>query len=183
MWIDLAFVCAGFALDNILRMFLPVDPAMRFLVFVPNLGFLAFLLVSLSKTVRRALILAFFLGLTVDFFRNEMLANAIAYPISIYVVKIWANQLNESLFELVFIGSIGLFLKEFVLFAILTLLGVTHIRFDNWFVKREFLTIIGHIPLLLGLSSLNRRKVGAQNLLDRKKKHRERVLWNPTVKP
>ncbi len=183
MWIDLAFVFAGFTLDSILRMIFPIDPALRFLVFVPNLGFLAFLLVSLKKTFPQALIMAFLCGLTVDFLRNEMLANVIAYPISIYVIKVWANQLNESIFEQVFIGTIGLFLKEFILFGVLTLGGITHISLNNWFVKREFLTIIGHIPLLLGLSMLNRTKSGAQNVLERKKKRRERVLWNPTVKP
>ena len=183
MWIDLAFVFAGFTLDSILRMFFPIDPALQFLAFVPNLGFLAFLLVSLNITYRRALILAFLLGFTVDFLRNEMLANVIAYPISIYVIKVWANQLNESLFEQVFLGTIGLFFKEFILFATLTLIGITHLSIGNWFVKREFLTIIGHIPLIWGLSYLNRYKSGAQNVLERKKKRRERVLWNPTVKP
>lgn len=183
MWIDLAFVFMGFIADNILRMIFPVDTSLRLLVFVPNLGYLAFLYVMLKKPMPFALLMAVILGLSVDVIRHEMIANAIAYPIGIYAVKVWSNQLNESLFEQVFVGLIGLFLKEFALFIFLFTIRFSQLGLWTWFVHREFLTLIGHIPLLMGLSYLGRIKTGTQKTLDQRKQRRERVLWNPTVKP
>lgn len=183
MWIDLAFVFSGFMLDNVLRLIFPIDPAMRFLVFVPNLGFLAFLFVALKKSMPIALMTAVLLGLGLDLMRYEVLSNVLAFPIAVYAVKIWSNTLNESLFERVFVGTIGLFIKEFVLFLILFVLGSTRLGINTWFVKREFLTLIGHIPLLIVLGLFFKSAEGLQKTLNLRRQHRERIRWNPTARP
>lgn len=183
MWIDLAFVLSGFMLDSILRLLFPIDPALRFLVFVPNLGFLAFLFVVLKKSMPTALSLAVVLGLVLDLIRHEPLSNVVAFPVSVYAVKIWSNTLNESLFERVFVGIIGLFIKEFILYLILFILMATQLEISVWFIKREFLTLIGHIPLLIGLGAFFKVKEGMQKDLDQQRKRRERIRWNPTARP
>lgn len=162
---------------------MPIDPSLRVLVFVPNLGFLAFLFVSLKRPMLEALGLALITGLCVDLMRHEFLTNMVAFPVSIYAVKTWSRQLNESVFEQVFIGSIGLFIKELTIYAVLVLFTVTKLQIGPWFVKREFLTLIGHIPLLFGLTLLNRIKEGAQKNMDQVKERKERIRWNPTAKP
>ncbi len=183
MWIDLAFVFSGFMLDNVLRLIIPIDPALRFLVFVPNLGFLAFLFVALKKSMPMALAMAVLLGLGLDLIRFEVLSNVLAFPISVYAVKIWSNTLNESLFERVFVGTIGLFIKEFTLYVILIVLGSTRLGLDTWFVKREFLTLIGHIPLLIVLGMIFKTTEGIQKTLNQQRLRRERIRWNPTARP
>lgn len=183
MWIDLAFVFGGFLIDHVIRLTLPVDSALRLLVFVPNLGFLTFLFVSLKKPMLQALMMAVLLGFLVDMTRLQPFTNMLAYPLSVYVVKEWSNQLNESLFEQVFIGTIGLFIKELILYVILMVLSVTKIHPYTWFVKREFLTLIGHIPLLIGLTLLNRTRIESQDKLNKQRQRRESIRWTPTVKP
>jgi len=183
MWIDLAFVLSGFIFDNVLRLMFPIDPAMRFLVFVPNLGFLAMLMVVLKKPLPQALGWALVLGLILDLMRHEQFSNVLAFPISVYMVKIWSQQLNESLFEQVFVGTIGLFIKELVYYLILVIFAVTRLQIGPWFIKREFLTLIGHVPLLIGLSWFNRVKNGTQKNLDLRRRGRESIRWNPTVRP
>lgn len=162
---------------------MPVDPSLRVLVFVPNLGFLAFLFVSLKRPLPEALGSALIVGLCVDLMRHDFLTNMVAFPVSIYAIKTWSRQLNESVFEQIFIGTIGLFIKELTLYVILYIFAVTKLQIGPWFVKREFLTLIGHIPLLFGLTLLNRFKVGAQKNLDLERERRERIRWNPTAKP
>ena len=183
MWIDVAFVILGFLADIVLRMAFPIDTSLRVLVFVPNLGFLTFLLISLKKPLPFALLSAILVGLTLDLVYHQMLANVVAYPVSIYAVKTWSNQLNESLFEQVFVLLIGLFIKEFTQYAVLFILTLTKLNLAFWFIKREFLTLIGHIPLLFVLSYLNRIKVSLNKSLSLRKMRRETVLWNPTLKP
>ena len=183
MWIDFVFVFLGFLADNVLRMAFPIDTSLRVLVFVPNLGFLSFLLVSLKKPLPIALGTALLLGLSLDLIHHQMLANIIAYPISIYVVKLWSDQLNESLFEHVFVLIIGLFIKELTQYVVLYIFGTTQLYMAPWFIKREFLTLIGHIPLLFFLGVFNRLKIRINKSLSEKKKRRETVLWNPTLKP
>ena len=183
MWIDLAFVFGGFLIDQVLRLTLPVDSALKLLVFVPNLGFLAYLFVSLKKPMLEAVLMAALVGVLVDLTRNESFTNVLAYPLSVYVVKEWSNQLNESLFELVFIGTIGLFIKELSLYLILLALSITKIHPDTWFVRREFLTLIGHVPLLIGLTLLNRIRMQSQDKANKQRQRRESIRWTPTVKP
>jgi rod shape-determining protein MreD len=183
MWIDLAFVLFGFIGDLVLRIIFPIDTSLRFLVFVPNLGFLAFLMISIKKPLLIAVISAAALGFAVDLVHHQMVGNVIAYPLSIYIVKSWSNQLNESLFEQIFMGITGLFIKELAQYMLLFVFGITHLYFYSWFIKREFITLIGHMPLLLGLAGLNRYKFRAQKTLALNKQRRERVLWNPTLKP
>ncbi|NTW95300.1 MAG: hypothetical protein HGB31_01605 [Erysipelotrichaceae bacterium] len=183
MWIDLAFVLAGFIGDLILRILFPIDTSLRALVFIPNLGFLAFLLISIKKPVLIAVLSGAALGLAIDLFQHQMVGNVIAYPLSIYIIKFWSSQLNESLFEQIFMGITGLFIKELAQYGVLFVFGITHLYLNAWFIKREFLTLIGHVPLLLGLAGLNRLKYSAQKSLALNKQRRERVLWNPTLKP
>jgi rod shape-determining protein MreD len=183
MWIDLAFVLSGFMFDLVLRIIFPIDTSLRFLVFIPNLGFLAFLMVSIKKPLLIAVISAAALGLGMDLLQHQMVGNVIAYPLSIYIVKFWSSQLNESLFEQIFMGITGLFIKELTQYLILFGFGITNLYLNSWFIKREFLTLIGHVPLMLGLAGLNRFKYRAQKTLALNKQRRERVLWNPTLKP
>jgi len=183
MWIDLAFVFLGFVADNVLRFMFPIDPSLRSLVFVPNLGFLALLLICLKKPLPQALGLAVVLGLVYDLTHHEAIAMMIAYPVSILLVKIWDQQLNESLFERVFVGSIGLFIKELVLYGVLFLMAYTHLDIQIWFIRREFLTLVGHVPLLIGLGLLDHVRAGLQKKVASDRLSRESIRWNPTAKP
>lgn len=183
MWIDLAFVFIGFVADNILRLMFPVDPSLRILTFVPNLGFLALLLVSLKKTFPSAVLTAFVLGLMLDLLHHEAFVYAVSYPISILLVKIWSQQLNDSLFEHVFMGIIGLFIKELVLYALLFLFAYTRLDIRVWFIRREFMTLVLHIPLLIGLALLDRTRVSLQKRIDKERLSRESIRWNPTARP
>jgi cell shape-determining protein MreD len=183
MWIDLAFVFGAFMVDTVIRLIFPIDTALTGLVFVPNLGFLAYLFVSLKKPMLSALVFAALLGLLTDLIRLQSFSNVLAFPISIYAIKVWSKQLNESVFELVFIGTIGLFIKEFAAYLILFVMLVTKINIGTWFVKREFMTLIGHIPFLILLIALNRVKNRTQNKLVKQRQRRESIRWNPTAKP
>ncbi len=183
MWIDLAFVFGAFMIDTVIRLIFPIDTALTGLVFVPNLGFLAYLFVSLKKPMLSALVFAALLGLLTDLIRLQTYSNVLAFPISIYAIKVWSNQLNESVFEQVFIGTIGLFIKEFMAYLILFVMLVTKINIGTWFVKREFMTLIGHIPFLILLIALNRVKNRTQNKLVKQRQRRESIRWNPTAKP
>ena len=183
MWIDFAFVFGAFMIDNAIRLMFPIDTALRGLVFIPNLGFLAYLFVSLKKPMLQALVIAALLGLFTDLISLQSFSNVFAFPISIYTVKVWSNQLNESLFEQVFIATIGLFIKELAVYLILFAFLITKINLGTWFVKREFMTLIGHVPFLIALSALNRIKNGTQNRLDKQRQRRESIRWNPTAKP
>jgi len=183
MWIDLAFVFGAFMFDTVIRLIFPIDTALTGLVFVPNLGFLAYLFVSLKKPMLSALVFAALLGLLTDLIRLQTFSNVLAFPISIYAIKVWSNQLNESVFEQVFIGTIGLFIKEFMAYLILFVMLVTKINIGTWFVKREFMTLIGHIPFLILLIALNRVKNRTQNKLVKQRQRRESIRWNPTAKP
>ena len=143
----------------------------------------SFLLISLKKPLPIALVSAALLGLSLDLIQHQMLANIIAFPISIYAVKMWSNQLNDSLIEQVFVLMIGLFIKEFTQYGVLFVLGLTRLYLLDWFIKREFLILLGHLPLLIFLGSVNRIKIKLNKSMTQRKMRRETVLWNPTLKP
>lgn len=158
-FINLGFVFLCFMIDAILQTIFPVDFEMRRLFFVSSCGVVGLMLVVQDMKFNAAWILAFTVGLILDLSHyGYFLLNAFVLMITIIALRYWSNQVNSSLLEFMTLSIVAIFTKEFLIFIVMRMSGLSSISFLNWFIYREFLTLIGHIPLVLGIRKIYRLK-------------------------
>ncbi len=56
------------------------------------------------------------------------------------------------------LSIVAIFIKELLIFLVMRLSGLSSLSFLNWFIYREFLTLIGHIPLVFVIILIYRFK-------------------------
>ena len=108
---------------------------------------------------------------------------ALSYTITLFIVRIWSNQVNESIPEIIILGVLTIFVHNFIVFFIMRTLNLSTISFLNWVTYRQFLTLIGNIPIILlayyGYSFMNRVEVRR----DKVRRRNEKTLWMKVSNP
>lgn len=176
---NVLFVIAGFFADTLLSVFFPMDPALRTIVWVPSLGFLSFILVIRKRSLGYALAFAVLTGFLVDALQYNQPVAIVIFPLIVFAVKSWSEHLNDSAFELIFIGIVALFLRELGLYLWFLGVGVTRLTVELWFAKRVFLTLIMHVPLLGAWLLVNRAKNVLIAQAENRRHYQESGLWRP----
>lgn len=176
--LDVLFVLAFFILDRVIQTIFPVDFEMRRLFFVSNMGLMALMLVLQKRPLSQMLMIAFLTGLSIDILSyGYFLINAVSFMLTLWLVRVWSSQVNESLVELTILSILTIFIREGLIFGIYRLMGLSQLSFLNWFVYREFLTLLVHIPLALGLIALNQARLGLHSQQEFRKQRAEDPLF------
>lgn len=176
--LDALFVVAFFILDRILQTLFPVDFELRRLFFVSNMGLVALMVVLHKRPLGEMLVIAFISGLVLDISHyGYFLMEAISFTFTLWVVRVWSNQVNESVLELAILSLLTIFIHESFVFALLRILSMTQLSVLNWFVYREFLTLVIHIPLILFILGLNHARLGLLNQREVSKQRAEDPLF------
>jgi hypothetical protein len=176
---NILFVIAGFSADTLLSLFFPMDPALRTVVWVPSLGFLSFILVIRKRSLGYAIAFGILTGFLVDAWQYNQPVAVVVFPVIVFAVKNWSEHLNDSAFELIFIGIVALFLRELGLYLWFLGVGVTRLSVELWFAKRVFLTLIVHVPLLAVWLLVNRFKNILIAQSENRRHYQESGLWRP----
>lgn len=158
-FINLAFVFLCFLLDALLQTIFPVDFELRRLFFVSSLGVVGLMLVVQDMKFNAAWLLALSVGLILDMSQfGYFTLNAFVLMSTIIALRYWSNQVNNSMLELMTLSIVAIFIKELLIFLVMRLSGLSSLSFLNWFIYREFLTLIGHIPLVFVIILIYRFK-------------------------
>ena len=139
-----------FMLDIALQTIFPVDFQYQRLFVVFNMGIIALMLDLRKKDFLVVFSIAFVVGLGLDITRyGYFFLSALSLSLTMILIRVWSNQLNESVIELVILAVMSVFIKELVQYLLLLLSGLTSLYPSNWFIYRGFLTLLIHIPLSL----------------------------------
>lgn len=173
-----------FIIDTLLNSIFPIDYSSIRMNFISNMGIIGLMFVSLELNFKDSLIFAFLFGILIDTTHYSFfLIFALSFTITILIVRVWANQINNSIPEIIILGILTIFVKELVVFIIIRILGISSMSFLIWFTSRQFLTLIGNIPLIAlayyGYDLKNRIEVNK----DRNRRKNEKTLWMKVSNP
>jgi rod shape-determining protein MreD len=178
MGLQIAFVVFGMLCDLLLGIFFPQDYSYIHLLFIPQITFLCILLVTQRKSLSQVILIALTIGIILDLNQSGYIfLNSLTYTVTIYLVYLWLTRVSESVFETLLLFIVAIFCKELLVYAYMIVFDFTHLSFIHWFTYREFLTLIGHIPLSLGLIYLNRIRLDFETHIDMKRRSKESPLW------
>lgn len=176
--IQISFVFSLFVIDNILQVLFPVDFEMRRLFFVSSLGIVGLMLTLQKMPFQQALLIALGVGFSMDVIRyGYFFMYTLTYALTIFIVWFWSNQVNDSFIELTILSILTIFTKEIILFILMRIIGQSQLSLLNWFIYREFLTLVIHVPLVMGILFLHHRRNDLLAGRERRKRKAEDPLY------
>lgn len=176
------FFC--FFVDIFLSNIFPVDYANVRLSFVSNMGIIGIMFVSRELDFKNSLLLAFVFGLFIDLTHySYFLLTALSYTITILIVRVWSNQLNESIPEIIILGVLTIFVQNIIVFFIIRILDLSSLSFFMWVTYRQFLTLLGNIPLIVLAYYAYNIKNQFEIEKDKVRRRNEKTLWMKVSNP
>lgn len=171
-------------MDTLLNSIFPIDYSGVRMSFISNMGIIGLMFVSRELSFKDSLIFAFLFGILIDTTQYAyFLMFALSFTLTILIVRVWANQINNSIPEIIILGILTIFVKEIVVFIIIRVLGISSMSFLTWFTSRQFLSLIGNIPLIVlayfGYDLKNRFEINK----DRVRRKNEKTLWMKVSNP
>lgn len=138
---------AVFLLDFLIQSVFNLTGSTR-IFFVSQLHFMLLVLFaredSRTEIVFKVLIMAFIMDL---FEYQSFPVYYISYGIAIMVIRFWHRHISESYMEFVLLTGIGLFIKEVLLYATLTIQSQINMSFLNYLGSRTLWVILLNLIL------------------------------------
>ena len=176
--INFGFLIFAMAADTVLKTWVGYDSSSVHLSFIPQVLFMAWMLMSVKFSLKTALIWSFVLGLALDFTAQAyILIQAVAFVSTVVLTRYWARNVNDAYVELTSVLILSIFIKEFSLWGLMRLSGLSAMSWIVWFSNHQFLTLLGNIPLALGIIFLNFMRVRYLAQRNFAKQKAERLFW------
>lgn len=152
MVIKLFFLVGAFFFDSILTLLIPNDFILQNFSFVANAGFLVTLLVLYKQPSLDKVLTAGVIGFVYGFFieLNPLVYMGIYMVIALLTIY-WERHLMDTYFEKLMLLVSTLFIKDIILFVLYYIFYDYHVPLENWFVYRQFLTILGNAVIAMVL--------------------------------
>ncbi len=131
--------------DGLLAFLFPYDTSYITMSFVPSLAFIGLALISRKIDLKQSMSLTLVFGLYQDLFVNQtVFIYTVVYIAVILIARLWSKSISSSIFESVLFAITTLFVKEIVLYFLMTITNTSYLGIFQWFLKREFLTLVLH---------------------------------------
>lgn len=170
------FLC--FLIDGILAVLFPNSYLLDQMMFIPCLGFSAMVLTIREMDLINACLFACCFGIFYDFFYAQTFAvNAVIFTIIALIVHTWSRHMTETIVELLVLCISTIFVKELMVYIVMSLQSVTDMSLTTWFINREFLTLIFNVGLALIVVFLLRIKDDYLEIRDRRIRREEHIQW------
>lgn len=178
MVIHIVFVVCCFLLDGVFMTLFPSNLVGSSLIFVSNLGFCAMVLTIRKFTPINSYLFAISFGMVYDhFFANSFLLYAFVYAFIAFVIHVWSKHMTDTVLEAIIFCVSTIFVKDIVVYFCMYISQITYLSILDWFVNREFLTILANAVLVLILISLIRIKDDYLEMKERQIRKEEKVEW------
>jgi len=176
------FFC--FFVDILLSSIFPVDYANVRLNFVSNMGIIGIMFISRDLDIKNSLLLAFVFGLFIDLTHySYFLLIALSYTVTIFIMRNWSNQVNESIPEIIILGVLTIFVQNSIVFFIMRLLNLSSYSFILWVTHRQFMTLLGNIPIIVLAYFAYNIKNQFEIKKDKVRRRNEKTLWMKVSNP
>ena len=178
MIIQVLLISFCFCLDIVISNFLPHSFFPTDIVVTSCLGLSALVLMQRKMDRIDSLIISIIFGLIYDYFiAHTFLVCTIAFAIINLLVSQWQKNITESLFENCLLAFVTIFVKEFLVYFMMTLLSETAMTFDVWILSRASLTLLINTVFVIVIVFISR--IVEDMILMREKRIRkeEKISW------
>ena len=178
MIIQVLLISFCFCLDIVISNFLPHSFFPTDIVVTSCLGLSALVLMQRKMDRIDSLLISIIFGLIYDYFiAHTFLVCTIAFAIINLLVSQWQKNITESLFENCLLAFVTIFVKEFLVYFMMTLLSETAMTFDIWILSRASLTLLINTVFVIVIVFISR--IVEDMILMREKRIRkeEKISW------
>ena len=142
MIIQVLLISFCFFFDILISNFLPHSFLPTDFVVTSCIGLSALVLMQRKMDRIDSLLISIIFGLIYDYFiAHTFLICTIAFVIVNLLVSQWQKHITESLFENCLLAFVTIFVKEFLVYFMMTLISETSMSFDAWLLNRAILTL------------------------------------------
>ncbi|MEF9962203.1 MAG: rod shape-determining protein MreD [Erysipelotrichaceae bacterium] len=178
MRVHILFVFVCTMIDGILMVLFPSNFLLTQAIFIPCLGFAAMILTIRKFNLLNGCLFACCYGMFYDFFfARTFMLYMIIFTIVAIIVYFWSKHMTDTLLELLVLVVSTIFVKEILVFWVISLQQHTYMTLYEWFVNREFVTLIGNAILVIIVVFLGRIKDDYLLIKDKKIRKEEHLEW------
>ena len=178
MILQVLFISVCFMMDEVIGNLLPHSFLPGDIVITSCLGLSALVLAQRKMDRIDALLIAAVFGLLYDYFAaHSFLVCTITFVIISLAVSQWQKHITESMLESSLLVFTTIFVKEFLVYFIMTLLSETLMPFSVWLVSRAFLTLIFNGVLVILIVWMSRFMEDMILMREKKIRKEETISW------
>ncbi|NLA78701.1 MAG: hypothetical protein GX845_04040 [Erysipelothrix sp.] len=147
-------------------------------ILIPFTSLVFLLYISLKRDIYHVLFVAMLVGLGIDLFTHSALfLHAIIFVAALFIMRIYQRHMSDTMFEMVLMGLVIIFIVEVLLFLYYSLFTTVQIGFSLWYMRRLFVTMIGNLPLIIVAYYLARHYIKMVKAQETQKQRSETSLW------
>ena len=178
MIIQVLLISFCFCLDIVISNFLPHSFFPSDIVVTSCLGLSALVLMQRKMDRIDSLLISIIFGLIYDYFiAHTMLVCTIAFAIVNLLVSQWQKHITESLFENCLLAFVTIFVKEFLVYFMMTLLSETAMTFDVWILSRASLTLLVNTIFVIVIVFISRMVEDMILMREKRIRKEEKISW------
>lgn len=156
MILQIVFIFLCFSLDFIFGAIYPHSFLPQDIVITSCLGLSALVISQRNMNRFDSFLISVIVGLLYDFFiSHSFLICTIAFSIVNILVSLWQKHITESIIETCTLVFTTIFVKEFLVYFLMSLCSYTSLSFVSWLTSRAILTLIvnGFLVVIIVLIS------------------------------
>ena len=178
MILQVLFIAAAFLVDEVIGGLLPHSFMPGDVVITSCLGLSALVLMQRKMERIDSLLFTIIFGLLYDYFAaHTFLVCTIVFVIINLAVSQWQKHITESMIESSLLVFTTIFVKEFLVYFIMTLLSETLMPFDMWLVSRASLTLLFNGVLVVIIVWASRMIEDIMLMREKKIRKEETISW------
>lgn len=178
MIIQILLISICFCLDIIISNFLPHSFFPTDIVVTSCLGLSALVLMQRKMNRIDSLLISIIFGLIYDYFiAHTMLVCTIAFVIVNLLVSQWQKHITESLLENCLLAFVTIFVKEFLVYFMMTLISETSMTFNLWVLNRVSLTLLVNSIFVIAIVFISRIVEDMMLMREKRIRKEEKISW------
>lgn len=178
MILQVLFIAGCFCMDEMIGNFLPHSFFPQDIVIASCLGLSALVLTQRKMERVDSLLITVIFGLLYDYFAaHSFLVCTITFVIINLAVSQWQKHITESMFESCLLVFTTIFVKEFLVYFMMTLLSETMMPLSMWLMNRAIFTLLFNGVLVVLIVWISRVLEDMRLSREKKIRKEETISW------
>ncbi len=171
------FLTVCFIIDFIVLAIAPQDPSLQSFVYMSQASLIGLLCLTKDRTWFDGVVLAFIVGIVVDFISFEFMVFTPVYIISVLIARQWGRHFSDTFFENVLLFLSIIFAKELILYFMMLVLESITLSTESFLLNRGITTLVINIPTICIVLMLYKVKENFTSKREERKKKEEVTLY------
>ncbi|MGN1343936.1 MAG: hypothetical protein ACI4U3_05110 [Traorella sp.] len=178
MIVQILFIIICFLLDLVIGTLLPHSFLPNDIVITSCLGLSALVITQRKMNKIDSLLISVVCGLFYDFYvAHTFLVCTIAFVVVNLLVSMWQYHITDSLLETCLLVFTTIFVKEFLVYFLMSLLSETSLPFILWLSSRAIFTLLFNSFLVVLIVWISRYVEDMMLLREKKIRKEETISW------